>query len=240
VTTCSRFELAHVGALSTYGPTRGAIVGRPCERERVRAVLVTVGNLKGGCAKTTLAVALAEAGAAKWGSALLVDADEQGSAMRWADLAGSGFRAVTVALPTVDLGRRLSGLDAGRYPLVVVDTGPGRADILRAALALADVAAFPLRPALADVDRLWRTAALAAAVPVPALAVLTFTRARTVALTAAREALKAGRVKVARVELPQREAVARSFGEPPNAELFGIGAGLLAELTRLATRKGTR
>jgi hypothetical protein len=61
-----------------------------------------------------------------------------------------------------------------------------------------------------------------------------------VALTAAREALKAGRVKVARVELPQREAVARSFGEPPSAELFGIGAGLLAELTRLATRKGTR
>jgi cellulose biosynthesis protein BcsQ len=156
---------------------------------------------------------------------------------RWA---GSELRAVCVALPTVDLGRRLAGLDADRYPLVVVDTGPGRADILRAALALADVAALPLRPALADVDRLWRTAELAAAVPVPTLAVLTFIRARTVAPVAAREALRAGRVKVARTELPQREAVARSFGEPPGAELLGIGAALLTELTRLATRKVTR
>jgi chromosome partitioning protein len=203
------------------------------------AVLVTVAGLKGGVGKTTLAVGLAEAGAARWGSALLVDADEQGSALRWADLAGDRLRAVTVALPTLDLGRRLAGLDAARYPLVVIDTGPGRPDILSAALALSDVAALPCRPSIADTDRLWRTAELAEAAGVPALAVLSFTRARTVARAAAREALRAGRVKVARAELPQREAVARGFGEPVTGALADVAGALLSELTRTA-RKVTR
>jgi chromosome partitioning protein len=199
-------------------------------------VLVTVAGLKGGVGKTTLAVALAEAGAQRWGSALLVDADEQASAMRWAEVADAGLRAVTVALPSVDLARRLAGLDAGRYPLTVVDTGPGRPDILCSALDLSDVAALPCRPSIADTDRLWRTVELAAGANVPALAVLTFTRRGTVARVAAREALRSARVKVARAELPQREAVARCFGEPVAGDLADVGGALLTELTRLARR----
>jgi hypothetical protein len=56
---------------------------------------------------------------------------------------------------------------------------------------------------------------------------------------AAREALRAGRVKVARVELPQREAVARNFGQLVTGELLDVGSRLLSELVRIV-EKGPR
>jgi cellulose biosynthesis protein BcsQ len=149
------------------------------------------------------------------------------------------MRAEVLAMPTVDLARRLAAAGADRHPLVVVDCPPAHVEIVRAALALADACLIPCRPAIADVDRLWPTAALAAEAGVSALAVLTMTRARTVAPVAAREALRAGRVKVARVELPQREAVARNFGEPVTGELLDVGSRLLSELVRIV-EKGPR
>jgi chromosome partitioning protein len=202
-------------------------------------VLVTVAALKGGNCKTTLSCALTEAGAARWGSALLVDADSQASASRWHELAAGAMRADVLAAPTVELARKLATAGAARYPLVVVDCPPAHVEIVRAGLALADVCLIPCRPAIADVDRLWPTATLAAEAGVPVLAVLTMARARTVAPVAAREALRAGRVKVARVELPQREAFARCFGQVPTVELLDFGTALLRELTRLV-EKGTR
>ena len=98
-------------------------------------MLIVVAALKGGVGKTTVAVGLAEAAANEHGSALLVDADPQASAMRWSDTAseeGSGLRAVTVSLPTRDLRRRLSGIGSS-YPVVVVDTPPGQLPIVSAA-----------------------------------------------------------------------------------------------------------
>ena len=50
-------------------------------------MIVTVAGLKGGTGKTTVAVSLAEACAERYGEALLIDADPQGSAMTWAELA---------------------------------------------------------------------------------------------------------------------------------------------------------
>ncbi len=199
-------------------------------------MLVVVAALKGGTGKTCLSVALSEVGAARCGSALLVDADSQASGARWHELAAGALRADVLAVPTVDLARQLATAGADRYPLVVIDTPPAHVEIVRVALALADVMACPLRPSIADVDRGWSTLALATDADVPALAVLVMTRAGTIAPAAAREALRAGRVKVAKTTVPQREAFARNFGEPVTGELLDIGSRLLSELTRLAAK----
>jgi len=202
-------------------------------------VLVVVAALKGGTGKTCLSVALSEVGAARWGSALIADADLQASASRWHELAAGAMRAEVLAAPTVDLARGLAAAGADRYPLVVVDCPPAHVEIVRVGLALADVCLIPCRPSISDVDRLWPTVALATEAGVPALAVLTMTRGHTIAPMAAREALRAGRVKVARVELPQREAVARNFGQLVTGELLDVGSRLLSELVRIV-EKGPR
>lgn len=201
-------------------------------------MIVTVGNAKGGVGKTTLAVALAEAGAKQWGSALVVDTDgAQLSAMRWHELAGPGaMRAVPLALPTTDLARGLTATTAASSPLVVIDTGPGRLDVLRAALEVADAAAVPLRPAVADVDRAWLTLDFARQADTPALAVLTMGRPRTVALGAAQAALREAHVAVASTLLPSREAIGRNFGEPVTEPLASLAGSLLDELARTVRR----
>ena len=101
-------------------------------------MLVVVAALKGGTGKTCLSVALSEVGAARWGSALIADADLQASASRWHELAAGAMRAEVLAAPTVDLARGLAAAGADRYPLVVVDCPPAHVEIVRVGLALAD------------------------------------------------------------------------------------------------------
>ena len=50
-------------------------------------MIITCTNLKGGCAKTTTAIALASAAAKKKKPTLVIDTDPQGSATEWAYLA---------------------------------------------------------------------------------------------------------------------------------------------------------
>ena len=77
-------------------------------------MLVVVAALKGGTGKTCLSVALSEVGAARWGSALIADADLQASASRWHELAAGAMRAEVLAAPTVDLARGLAAAGADR------------------------------------------------------------------------------------------------------------------------------
>ncbi|WP_091074584.1 ParA family protein [Micromonospora nigra] len=85
-------------------------------------VLTTV-NLKGGSGKTTTAAYLAHAFADRGRRPIIVDADPQGSAVRWQELGGWPLPAV--ALPSTTLHRQLAGVvDRNRFDLVVIDTPP--------------------------------------------------------------------------------------------------------------------
>jgi chromosome partitioning protein len=195
-------------------------------------VLIVVAALKGGVGKTTVAVGVAEAAASEHGSALLVDADPQGSAMRWSDTAseeGLGLRAVTVSLPTRDLRRRLSGIGAG-YPVVVVDTPPGQLPIISAAVDLADVVIVPSQTGWSDLDRLEGTLDLARDARAPAMVVLNRIRAGTRSLEEATASLEDARVWLAKTALPQREAIAATYGRRPGAPLLSLTRELVAEI----------
>jgi chromosome partitioning protein len=195
-------------------------------------VLIVVAALKGGVGKTTVAVGLAEAAADEHGSALLVDADPQASAMRWSDTAseeGAGLRAVTVSLPTRDLRRRLSGIGAG-YPVVVVDTPPGQLPIIGAAVDLADVVVVPSQTSWSDLDRLDSTLDLARDSRAPAMVVLNRVRAGTRSWEEATASLEEARVWLAKTALPQREAIAATYGRRPGAPLLSLTRELVAEI----------
>lgn len=114
--------------------------------------IIAVTGQKGGVGKTTIAIAIADELHRRGSRTLLVDADPQGSARTWADVAGEQDRDV----PTViAMGATLHRKDqlpaiAAAYDFAVIDT-PGRiGTIQRAALMVADLALLPCGPTAVD------------------------------------------------------------------------------------------
>jgi chromosome partitioning protein len=117
-------------------------------------VVLVVANLKGGTGKTTTAAYIAHV-LHEWGDrVLLVDADPQGSALRWAEVAD--WPVATTALPTPKLDRDLPGIIGDRFDAVVIDTPPLAHDrgIVVAALRAASHVVIPMAPSPIEYDRL--------------------------------------------------------------------------------------
>ncbi len=114
-------------------------------------VIALVGN-KGGAGKTTLSVNLA-AGLAKQKSAVLVDADPQGSALQWNAFTDASD-AITVIEANGDLNTRVKELSK-EYDYVVIDCPPSvHAPQTIAVLEICDLALIPVQPSPVD---LWAT-----------------------------------------------------------------------------------
>ncbi|WP_202807804.1 AAA family ATPase [Mycolicibacterium aromaticivorans] len=95
-------------------------------------------HTKGGVAKTTTAMFLAAAAARR----AVVDADPQGSATSWAERAASLDMSLpfTVTPATAD---DLRGLTSTPDELIVIDTPPGTATAIDAAIDAADLVIIP-------------------------------------------------------------------------------------------------
>jgi chromosome partitioning protein len=177
-------------------------------------------NLKGGSAKTTSAAHLAHALAERGRSVLLVDADPQGSALRWAEL--GGWELPVVGLAVRDLHRRLPGIVGDRYDVVVIDTPPmdEQGGIVYSAMRAADVVVVPMAPTMIELDRLppvWaaldevgplRETAAAAAV------LLTRTVPNASSTDVVRDQIAGGGHRVLSTIIPRREAYAQAYGAP--------------------------
>ena len=124
--------------------------------------IVLIGNEKGGCGKTTLAVSLAAMAATKGHDVLLVDADAgQRSASRWAERRKERAGAAELRCVGMSGGAMRADLSdlAKRYDVVVVDTGAGDSPELRAAATVAHVLVVPVQPDPLD---LWTLPTIAA------------------------------------------------------------------------------
>lgn len=116
-------------------------------------MILTVGNIKGGVGKTTIAVNIAIARQREGEKVLLIDGDEQRTAMMFSDLRGErlgdcGYAAV--ALTGKAILHQVPKL-ARDYGEVVIDVGGRDTGSLRAALTVSDVILIPVQPRSFDV-----------------------------------------------------------------------------------------
>ena len=128
-------------------------------------MIVTVGGIKGGSGKTTVATNFAVLRAAAGHDVLLVDADEQETASDFTILrnerleGGAGFTAIKLAGAAVRTEiRRL----AGKYDDVIIDTGGRDTTSQRAALTVSNVLLVPFVPRSFDVWTLEKVSELVA------------------------------------------------------------------------------
>jgi chromosome partitioning protein len=118
-------------------------------------MIILVGSQKGGCGKSTTAVNLCVELALNGADVVLVDADRQCTAARWAeDRQGHEKIAPVHCVQKYDNVREaLLDLDT-RYEIVVVDAAGRDSRELRTAMTAADILLVPFRPSQPDLDTL--------------------------------------------------------------------------------------
>lgn len=115
-------------------------------------MITALAGQKGGSGKTTTAVNLADEWSRRGARVLLVDADPQGSARTWGEVAAEAGREVpTVVAMGANMYRpdQLPAL-ARTFDHVVIDCPPRHGEIQRAALMVADMVILPCGPSAVD------------------------------------------------------------------------------------------
>ena len=198
---------------------------------------LTVTSLKGGTGKTTtaahLAAGLSGSGLAGPSSTVVaVDADPQGSLLRWAERAD--WPSLTEALPTRTIHTSVPKLMAGVQHLVI-DTPPGGLPIIASALKAADLVLVPVQPSTADLDQMAETMTVAADATALTGAQVVVLLTRVVPRTRARVLTRAALVDsghlVLESEVRQSQSMALAHGRPITE--LGDYATVLDELTSI-------
>lgn len=127
-------------------------------------MIVALAGQKGGAGKSTLAVCLAVEAMARGRRVLMVDADPQGTARTWAEVAAERGEPTPTAITmgaSMHRDGQLRALAAG-YDLTFIDCPPRHGEIQRAALMVCDRALIPCGPSAPEVWSLGDTTALLA------------------------------------------------------------------------------
>ena len=180
-------------------------------------MIIALLNQKGGVGKTTLATHLAGEFVAKGGSAMLIDADPQGSALDWSQRRHQTGLARLFGV--IGLARETLHLEAPEIArsvdYVVIDGPPRVTALARSALLAADLVLIPVQPSPYD---LWASADIVALIteaqffrPMLRVAFVINRRVvRTVIGRAARPALAGQPFPALHAEVHQRIAFAES------------------------------
>lgn len=127
-------------------------------------MICVVGNVKGGVGKTTLALNLTIALANSARDVLLIDGDEQGTALAFTQLRATtrgepGYTAVALHGPAIRTQVRQL---APKYDDILIDVGGRDTRSLRAALTVAGILIIPVKPRSFDLWGADQTADLVA------------------------------------------------------------------------------
>lgn len=125
-------------------------------------MILAVGNIKGGVGKTTLSVNIAIARALAGRDVLLVDGDEQRTAITFTDLRTEQIGSpgyTVVGLQGASLRTQVRQL-AEKYDDIVIDVGGRDTGSLRAALTVSETLLIPVQPRSFDIWAVDQVAAL--------------------------------------------------------------------------------
>lgn len=118
--------------------------------------VIALTSLKGGVGKTTLAMHLARVIADERENVVVIDADNEMSALRWraqaSDLSPEGLPFGVVAAERDRIMKQVQALKHQGHT-VIIDTPPNDREMLRSAATIADLALVPVLPTALDVDR---------------------------------------------------------------------------------------
>ena len=211
---------------------------------------IVLAGQKGGVGKSTAAVCLAAEAVQRSMKVLLVDADPQGTARTWAEVATEAGRpapSIVAMGATMHRDRQLSEIGAP-YDLILIDCPPRLGDIQRSALMVADIVLLPCGPSAAEAWALASSLELIteARIVRPELAayiLITRTQRRTSIAQSARDVLQPSGLPLLETELGYRvayqEALATGQGvttyaprDPAAAEV----KALLDEVLKIAKR----
>lgn len=107
-------------------------------------------NQKGGVGKTTLATSVAMRLSQLGKRVLLIDADQQGSALDWKAARGEEPSFPVVGIPRDTIHREIGALSRD-YDWVVIDGPPRVSTVAKSAIAASNMVVIPLQPSPYDV-----------------------------------------------------------------------------------------
>lgn len=117
-------------------------------------MIVSLVNLKGGVGKTTSALYFASVAERRDENPVVLDADNERSALEWASSGELPFEVLEVQKD--GMARQARALDRDGYT-VIIDAPPNNREVLWAAAAVADRVVVPISPTGVDVNRLRAT-----------------------------------------------------------------------------------
>jgi chromosome partitioning protein len=125
-------------------------------------MILAVGNTKGGVGKSTLAINIAIARANEGKDVLLVDGDEQATAITFTELRTEklgqpGYTAVSLQGSSI---RTQVLMQAPKYDDIVIDVGGRNTNSLRAALTVSNTLLIPVQPRSFDLWAVYQVAEL--------------------------------------------------------------------------------
>ncbi len=181
-------------------------------------MIIALTGQKGGVGKSTTAIGLAVAGLERGLRVLLVDADPQGTARTWGDVAAeAGHPTPTVIAmgATMHKPDQLPTLSRA-YDLTIIDCPPRHGDVQRSALMVSHIAVLPCGPSAADAWALTASLEVIAEArtmreQLQACVLITRKQSRTALGKGARDVLEASGLPVLGTELGYRVAYQESI-----------------------------
>lgn len=202
-------------------------------------MIVSVAGQKGGSGKSTIAIHLAAEWHRRGQRVLLVDADPQGTALTWGEVASEAGIPAPDIIAVGDNVRATLPSVASSYDVVVIDC-PGRKASKRqvGALLISDVAVLPCGPSTPDVWALAESVEVVEQVlqlrPDLHVGIVINKRTQTVEGRTARDALEGLPFPVLRVQLGQRVAFSEALAAGRGVTSYAGGSPAAVELRRLA------
>lgn len=180
-------------------------------------MLIAIANAKGGVAKTTTAIYLAQAATLHGEHAMVLDADSQSSASTWADVAeqeGTAlpFPVVAANLSTVDRVGRQEPYDRATWRFIDC---PPNGLMLEKACHAADYVIIPSGESSLDLSQAWLTYD-AVRKHTPAAVLIVKAELHTIMHRQTLEALDAAGTRRFETVVGKRQDIIRNHGQQPS------------------------